>query len=115
MQEVGLDYFRTLLTSQPIELFEDILSSIPILVNDLETLKITRVPSRKEIRDVIFAMGRNQFYPLFFLHWTVQMDFAVLSQQKRKGLYHIDETISAVFETHDHQSNKMYNLELSMI
>ena len=38
MQEAGLDYFCTLLTSQTIELFEDILSSISLIV-------ITRSPS----------------------------------------------------------------------
>ena len=60
MQEAGLGYFRTLVTSEPIELSEDLLSSILHLVIDEETLEITRIPSRKEIRDVIFAMGRNR-------------------------------------------------------
>ena len=60
MQEAGLDYFRTLLTFEPIELFEDILSSIPPLVTDQETLEITRVPSYKKIQDVIFTMGTNR-------------------------------------------------------
>lgn len=34
-----------------------------------------------------------RFALLLFLHWTVRMDFAVLSQQKRKGLYHIEMSI----------------------
>ena len=60
MQEARLDYFRTLLTSEPIELSEDLLSSILHLVTDEESLEITRIPFRKEIRDVIFAKGRNR-------------------------------------------------------
>lgn len=34
-----------------------------------------------------------RFALLLFLHWTVRMDFAVLSQQKKKGLYHIEMSI----------------------
>lgn len=34
-----------------------------------------------------------RFALLFFLHWTVRMDFAVLSQRKWKGLYHIEMSI----------------------
>ena len=60
MQEARLDYFRTLLTSEPIELSKDLLSSIPPLVTNQETLEITRIPTRKEIQDVIFAMVRNR-------------------------------------------------------
>ena len=60
MQEAELNYFLTLLTSKLIELSEDLLSSIPPQVTNEETLEITRIPSRKEIRDVIFALGRNR-------------------------------------------------------
>lgn len=34
-----------------------------------------------------------RFALLLFLHWTVRMDFAVLSQRKWKGLYHIEMSI----------------------
>ena len=60
MQEARLDYFRTFLASEPIELSEDLLSSILPLVMNQETLEITRILTRKEIRDLIFAMGRNR-------------------------------------------------------
>jgi len=33
------------------------------------------------------------FALLLFLHWRVRMDFAVLSQRKWKGLYHIEMSI----------------------
>ena len=55
-----IELTRKFLTSPPIELSEDILSSIPPLVTNQENFEITRVPSRKEIRDVILAMCRNQ-------------------------------------------------------
>ena len=60
MKEDRLDYFHTLLTFESIELSKDILSLILPLVIDQETLEITRVPSRKEIRDVIFVMDKNR-------------------------------------------------------
>ena len=34
-----------------------------------------------------------RFALLLFLHWRVRMDFAVLSQRKWKGLYHIEMSI----------------------
>nr|UYK51780.1 hypothetical protein [Paphiopedilum micranthum] len=40
---------------------------------------------------------RWRFALLLFLHWTVRMDFAVLSQRKWKGLYHITSRCRFVF------------------
>lgn len=40
------------------------------------------------------AFARHwRFALLLFLHWRVRMDFAVLSQRKWKGLYHIEMSI----------------------
>ncbi|CAA6664228.1 unnamed protein product [Spirodela intermedia] len=60
MQEAGIAYFRTLISSQPIEIFEDILSSIPSLVIHQEISSIMTIPTREEIKDVIFSMSRNR-------------------------------------------------------
>ncbi|CAA7406582.1 unnamed protein product [Spirodela intermedia] len=44
-------------------------------------------------RPLTFCRITKVTLSLLFIHWTVRMDFAVLSQQKSKGLYHIEMSI----------------------
>ncbi|CAA7397136.1 unnamed protein product [Spirodela intermedia] len=50
----------TLLSSQPIEISEDILSSISSLVTHQEIKDIMTIPTREVIRDVVFSISRNR-------------------------------------------------------
>ncbi|CAA6672065.1 unnamed protein product [Spirodela intermedia] len=60
MQEAEITYFRILLASQLIEISEDILSSIPSLVTHHKISSIMTIPTREEIKDVIFSMSKNR-------------------------------------------------------
>ncbi|CAA7404376.1 unnamed protein product [Spirodela intermedia] len=60
MQEAGVEYFRTLLTSQPIEISDDMLTSIPSLVTHRENSLITAIPTGEEIKEVVFSMSRHR-------------------------------------------------------
>ncbi|CAA7406434.1 unnamed protein product [Spirodela intermedia] len=60
MQEAGVEYFRTLLTSQPIEISDDMLTSIPSLITHHESSLMTVIPTGEEIKEVVFSMSRHR-------------------------------------------------------
>ena len=60
MQEAGVEYFSTLLTSQQTEIADDMLESIPSLVTTEECSLITAIPTRDEIKRTVFSMSKNR-------------------------------------------------------
>lgn len=60
MQEIRVEYFRTLLTSQPIEISNDLLTSSPSLLTHHESSLMMAIRTREEIKDVIFSMSKHR-------------------------------------------------------